>query len=299
MNHLRNPAPTLQLPDGFVFSQSNLQTYVDCHRRFCLTYIERLPWPAVEAGPIQEHEYMMRLGEIFHRAVQRTEVGLPPEMVRVQLEPPLDEWYDGYLAHRPADLPQDIVEVEAVLSLPVTIGDTGQEVRLAGKFDLLAVEPQRRAIIIDWKTTRKRTAPATLRRRLQSQVYPYLVVEASRYMPWGPLTPSQVEMRYWFTVEPDQPVRFTYDDAQHAANHRLLQRMIAEILAGRTQDDFPMAPDTDANRQRLCAYCAYRSRCDRGIVPGDIHAVDDEDDLLAPPSGGIEFDLADIPELAF
>jgi hypothetical protein len=137
-----------------------------------------------------------------------------------------------------------------------------------------------------------------LRQRLQTQVYPYLVVEASRHLPWGPLTPEQVEMRYWFTVEPDQPVRFTYDDAQHATSHRLLQRVLGEILAGRSQDDFPMLPDTDANRARVCAYCAYRSRCDRGIVAGDVDAVADDDDLLAA-ADSLEFALEDIPELAF
>ena len=154
-------------------------------------------------------------------------------------------------------------------------------------------------IIVDWKTNRKRTAPATLRQRLQSQIYPYLLVEAGQNMPWGPLLPSQVEMRYWFTAAPDEPTRLPYDAAQHAANHQLLQRIIGQILASRDIEDFPLVPDTDANRARLCAYCAYRSRCDRGIVPGNLDDLADLDDLIHDPTGDLEFSLEDIPELAF
>ena len=68
---------SLLLP-SFTFSQSSLQAYTDCPRRFWLAYVEQLPWPAVEASPIHEHEEQMRLGERFHRLVQRTEVGIAP-----------------------------------------------------------------------------------------------------------------------------------------------------------------------------------------------------------------------------
>jgi hypothetical protein len=44
------------LSEDFVFSQSNLQAYVDCPRRFWLAHVRRMPWPAVEAGPVQEYE---------------------------------------------------------------------------------------------------------------------------------------------------------------------------------------------------------------------------------------------------
>ena len=106
-------------------------------------------------------------------------------------------------------------------------------------------------------------------------------------------------MRYWFTAAPDEPTRLPYDAAQHAANHQLLQRIIGQILASRDIEDFPLVPDTDANRARLCAYCAYRSRCDRGIVPGNLDDLADLDDLIHDPTGDLEFSLEDIPELAF
>ena len=286
------------LPDDFVFSQSNLQAYADCPRRFWLTFVQRLPWPAAEASPVQEHEYMMRLGSTFHRAIHRAEIGIPPEAIALQLEDPLDQWFASYLQYRPRDLPTAVVQTESVLTMPFQIG-AGPICRLIAKYDLIAIEPAQRAVIIDWKTTRRRTEPSTLRQRLQSQVYPYLLVEASAQLPWGPIAPEQVEMRYWFTTAPDEPAILRYDATQHAANHQLLQRLVAQILAGENEADFPKLPDTDANRQRFCAYCTYRSRCDRGILAGNLHEVADEDELIYDDSSLVEVSLDDIPEIAF
>lgn len=287
------------LPEDFVFSQSNLQAFTDCPRRFWLAYIQRLRWPAVEAGPVQEYEYMMRLGSAFHRAVQRAEVGIEPDLIASQLEDPLDQWFEDYRRFRPRDLPSTVVGVETVLGIPFQASNDGPIFRLAAKYDLLAVEPGKRAMIIDWKTTRRRTEPHTLRQRLQSQVYPYVVVEASANLPWGPIAPEQVEMRYWFTAAPDEPVNLRYDANQHAANYQLLQRLAAQILAGEEEADFPMLPDTEANRQRVCAYCAYRSRCDRGITPGHLDAVDDTEELISTPQVALELNLDDVPEISF
>jgi CRISPR/Cas system-associated exonuclease Cas4 (RecB family) len=287
------------LPSDFVFSQSNLQTFADCPRRFWLSFVQRLPWPAVEASPVQEYEYVMRLGEAFHRAVQRAEIGIPPELIAAQLEDPLDSWFANYLQYRPRELPTEIATVESVLTTPFQIGVDGPIFRLAAKFDLLTIEAGKRAVIVDWKTSRRRPEAHTVRQRLQSQVYPYLVVEASAALPWGPLAPEQVEMRYWFTAAPDEPINLRYDASQHAATHQLLERLIAQIAAGEGEADFPKVPDTDANRARLCNYCAYRSRCDRGILAGDLDDVNDVEELLHDPVADLEINLDDLPELAF
>jgi hypothetical protein len=290
--------PTI-LPDDFVFSQSNLQVFANCARRFWFSYVQRLPWPAVEASPVQEHEYVMRLGDAFHRAVQRAEAGIPPELIAAQLQDPLDVWFEDYLHYRPRDLPTTLVESETVLTTPLQTGEQAPSYRLAAKYDLLAIEPGQRAVILDWKTTRRRTEAHHLRQRLQSHVYPYLVVEASATLPWGPLAPEQVEMRFWFTAAPDDPVVLRYDAIQHAENHQMLQRLVAQILAGESEADFPKLPDTEINRGRVCAYCTYRSRCDRGIAAGDLDNVNDFDDVAYDADANIEISLADVPELAF
>jgi len=292
------------LPPTFSFSQSSLQAFEDCPRRFWLAYVEQLPWPAVEASPIQEHEATRRLGERFHRLVQRSEIGMASEQVGAALELPLAGWFDAYLAHRPPDLPNAVREIERVLSIPYRRdGDTAPETtpfRLAAKYDLIAAERNGRAVIVDWKTAKRRGDPSALRHRMQSIVYPYVLVEASAGLPWGPVRPEQVEMRYWFTAAPSQPITLRYDAAQHAANHARLQRLLDVILGSSSAAHFPKVADTPTHRRRFCAFCIYRSRCDRGAAAGDLNDLDDAEDFFAIDiEKALEFTLDDVEELAF
>lgn len=298
MTNLHRPTGTRQrttpLPETFAFSQSSLQAYEDCPRRFWLAYVEQLPWPAIEAAPVQEYEQLMRLGANLHLLIQRAEIGIDPAQLAFGLDQPLAGWFDAYVRHRPADLPNTFVEAERVLTIPLG------NYRLAAKFDLLTADADGRVVIIDWKTARQRTEPGVLRRRMQTLVYPYVLVEASAGLPWGPVQPEQVEMRYWFTAAPGQPVSFRYDRAQHDATHALLQQIVGNILAGHTEADFPKAPDTEVNRKRLCSYCIYRSRCNRGVTAGDLtELVDTEEFFAVDLESALEFTLADVEELAF
>ncbi len=298
----------LLLPPTFAFSQSTLQAYTNCARRFWLAYVQQLPWPAQEASPVQDAERARRLGETFHLLVERAELGMAPETLAAPLEEPLTTWFERYLLHRPSDLPhrsptpgageENIVEIEQVLSLPLTLDD-GRSVRLAAKYDLIAIEPGRRAVIIDWKTTEKRPKAESLRFKWQTQVYLYLLVEASAALPWGPLTPDQVEMRYWFTAAPTDPVILRYTEVQHAATGKRLRDTLAAIFAGEHEIDFPKVEDTETNRKRFCGFCVYRSKCNRGTAAGDFHLLEEDEGGFPAEEDALEFTLADIGEMEF
>ena len=62
-------------------SQSSLQDYNDCPRRFELRYLQRLAYPAIETEPALENEKHQREGEQFHRLVQQYFIGIPAEQV--------------------------------------------------------------------------------------------------------------------------------------------------------------------------------------------------------------------------
>lgn len=308
------------LPIDFTFSQSSLQAYRDCARRFYLAYVEQLPWPAVEAAPVQEHERLMRLGERFHRLVERTEISLSqagggdggdgagrsmnPQQIAVQAEadPDLAAWYAAYLRLRPADLPTQFVEIERLLNvaLPVEVGGETRSVRLAAKYDLIAAEQDGPVVIVDWKTGKGTPTRATLLTRRQSLVYPFVLVESGGGLPWGPVRPEQVEMRYWFTAAPDRPIAIPYDGAAHDSARVSLQRDIAAILSGQDEADFPKVEDTPANRKMFCAFCVYRSRCNRGAAAGDVNELIDPTDYFSGDvPGSLEFSMAEVEELAF
>lgn len=290
----------LELPSTFAFSQSSLQSYVNCPRRFWLAYVEQLSWPALEASPYDEHEQLLRLGGQFHQLIERAEAGLPTDLLTESLDYPLDEWFESYLRHRPADLPTEVVEVERVLSAPLAV-EAGRY-RLAARYDLIAVGGEgadRRAVVLDWKTNKRVTRRPILEQRMQTLVYPYVLVEASAGLPWGPLAPEQVEMRYWFTAAPAEAISFGYNSELHAANRAKFEQLLSGILSGERERDFPKVVDTDENRKRYCGYCIYRSRCDRGVEAGELEEHDEEAFSDEDLERALEFTLEDVQELAF
>lgn len=292
---------------NFTFTQSSLQAYRDCARRFWLAYVEQLPWPAVEAAPVHEHEALMQRGQRFHRLVERTEIGMDPGQVAAQIDAAVDPvmaaQYAAYLEHRPRDLPQAVREIEVLLSTTLQLagaGDAAESVRLAAQYDLIAAEPGGPAVIVDWKTGKRAATRPQLQEQTQSLVYPFVLVEASAGLPWGPVRPEQVEMRYWFTAAPLKPVTLRYDGAQHDRVRARLRSQIAAILAGRGEDDFPKVEDTPANRKRFCSFCVYRSRCNRGAAAGDLDELADPTDYFSGDvAGSLEFTLDEVEELAF
>lgn len=176
----------MKLPSDFLFSQSNLQDYVDCPRRFYLRYVRRLAWPALQAEPAREHERHLRQGAEFHRLVHQHILGIPPEeLSRGVTDVDLSRWWQNYLDHGPTDLPQSLYP-EAVLSAPM-----GGH-RLVAKYDLIAIAPEQRGVILEWKTYWKPHTRPWLAERLQTRVYRYLLIQAGSHLNGGqPLIPSR------------------------------------------------------------------------------------------------------------
>src|SRR5574341_339738 len=84
----------MPLPVPFTFSQSSLQDYADCPRRFQLRYIDQLAWPAVETEPVAENERRQQEGQLFHRLAQQHLLGLPAEnLARLANTPNLERWW--------------------------------------------------------------------------------------------------------------------------------------------------------------------------------------------------------------
>ena len=265
----------MTLPANFVFSQGSLQDYADCPRRFQLRYVLRRAWPAIEAEPALENERHLQLGATFHRLAQQHILGIPPDRLSSTVtDEDLSRWWHNYLASRPTDLPQQHYP-EVILSTPLN------RYRLIARYDLIAVEPGQRAVIVDWKTSTRRPRPKWLAERLQTRVYPFVLARAGSHLNGGrPIQPEQIEMVYWFANFPEDSERFHYDTAQFEADARHLASLIEEIAA-LGEDDFPLTA-----REQRCRYCVYRSLCQRGVRPGALDEAEDETDW------GDDFEIA-------
>jgi len=275
----------MKLAPEFQFSQGVLQDFVDCRRRFRLRYLEQLAWPAIVADPVLSRERRLRLGVQFHRLVQQHQLGLPQaQLSALAFDEDLQRWWQNYLAHGPVDLP---AQRHPETALSATLGG----VRLLAKYDLLAVHPGRRLVIVDWKTNQHRPQRAWLAKRLQTRVYRYVLARCGQHLNAGaPLDPAQLEMRYWFAEFPQQPECFAYDQAQFEEDEAYLSGLI-ETIQRLQVTDFSLTEE-----QRHCRYCAYRSLCERGVAA---HVA--QDDQVPDPQDTIELglDLEQIDEIEF
>jgi CRISPR/Cas system-associated exonuclease Cas4 (RecB family) len=244
-----------ELQKPFTFSQSSIQDYSDCPRRFQLRYVEQLHWPAVESEPVLENERRQMEGQTFHRLVQQQLLGLPSEKLsRLANTPDLERWWRNFQSF---DLLPGGFTVYPELSLSCPIG----EHRLIAKYDLIAVNPGQKALIFDWKTSAKRPRDEWMAARWQTRVYRALLIKAGARLNNNiPFDPEQIEMVYWYADYPSSPARFTYDQKQFKRDWSAIEKIVSEASTDRS---FPLTED-----ENFCRFCAYRSYCERGTKPG-------------------------------
>ena len=204
------PSPTdLKSPD-FVFSQGSLQAYADCPRLFQLRYLQRVPWPAPEVEPNLENERTLRLGSVFHKLVQQFLIGIPAERLEgiSNQDPQLSKWWTNFIRHHP--------ELESrAKHFEITLSTHLDDYRLLAKYDLI-LQQEEKILIYDWKTNRKLIQPRWLAPKLQSRVYPFVLVKAGADLFNGMMIdPERVDMVYWFSNHPTTPVRLPYSNRQY------------------------------------------------------------------------------------
>lgn len=277
------------LPPGFQFSQRSLQDYVDCRRRFQLRYLQGLAWPAVESEPQLEHEKRMQSGSAFHRLVQQHLLGVPSERLTEMVQDDLKRWWESYLGLvEGLDLAENKL-VEATLTAPLA------SYRLVAKYDLIYWQHDGDGLsvtIIDWKTSLIRPPRSWLADRLQTRIYPYLLVKAGSPFTEGELLkPEGVEMLYWFAEHPHKPERFFYDSKGYQLDHEYLTGLVGEI-EGLTEDEFTLTED-----ESRCNFCTYRSLCNRGVGAGTYEGLETGQEM--GDEGDFSLDFDHIAEIEF
>lgn len=265
------------------FSQSSLQDYVECARRYELRYVQQLAWPAPEAEPLAEHERLTQQGAAFHRLVHQYLLGIPADSLAPLAEAEgVGAWWQSFLAWDFKGLVYETHYPEIILTVPLA------GARLVARYDLITVQPGGHVTIVDWKTTLRRSSREKLAARLQTLVYPYVLAQAGAHLYGGQaIPPEQIEMVYWFASYPDQPEHFAYDAARFQADGERLAALIGEIQA---RTVFPLTEDN-----ARCTFCVYRSLCRRGVKAGDVREMDSDGD----DPDDLHFDFDHIAEIEF
>ncbi len=223
-------------------------------------------WPAPPAEPLHDAERADILGKRFHLLVERYWLGLPID--HNALEPALIPWWDAFMQSPPPTLPGTVRKPEIQTSAIVH----GQ--RLVATFDLLAYDPQGPVTIVDWKTARHRPTRSRVDRRLQTIIYPLLLVESAPRLLGFAVKPEQVRLVYWFASDPINVEVFQYSSVRYEQDKATLAVLLDRLLAT-DAEIWPLTPDT-----KLCKLCQYRSLCARGGKAGSIDESElDTDDL--------------------
>lgn len=286
------------LPPTFLFSQSNLQDYTDCKRRFYLKYIQKLAWPSIESEPIEETEHFRLQGEIFHKMVHQFFLGISSDRLSSMVgDILLGTWWDNFCAHQ-----DELINPNESLLFPEkTQMAVLNSYPLLAKYDLLAFRKDGTCRIFDWKTYRKRPRREQLVKKLQTRLYPFLLILAGEksYFQHS-LAPEQLSMDYWYTNFPLQPERFPYSHVQYQKDLQYFSHLLNDIVRASESGNIETFPLTDYTDR--CLFCIYRSLCNRGIRAGNLDETltgVDSDGSLGEVASLESFDFDHISEIEF
>ena len=242
---------TSLLPDNFTFTQSSLQTFVNCKYQFYLRYIEHFLWPAPATNDMLAFERDRSAGARFHQLVHQLLLGIPAESLVRSAENDPDarvcRWFELF---RKSVYPRLSGELHPEYSLTVSLGGFS----LSAKYDLLQVDAEH-LTIYDWKTSKKKPARAWLEAQLQSKVFPLVLAEEYKLLERAPA--PAVRMLYWEVSEPDEPFVLTCGADRLAEDREFVLSLMANISTSRPPD-FLRTDDV-----QRCRFCVYRSYCNR------------------------------------
>jgi len=242
------------LPSHFQFSQSSLQVYQRCRRRFFLRYLRRLDWPAPMSSDAAGWEQEIQRGQRFHEWVQQQAIGLDVSTEVAACEDTLlQTWWENFNTAPPKGLPQGQVFSEVAVSVPMP------PYRLVAKFDRVIIAADGRAVIVDWKTGRSRPQQAVFADHWQTLVYRYVLAVGGDVFTGGhSIKPEAISLLYWHAGYPDALAPIGYSAAEHLKAQQQIGATVAQIGALEAAD-FNKTEDLQE-----CRRCEYSSYCGRG-----------------------------------
>ncbi len=236
-------------------SQSQIHDYLVCPWRYYLKNIRKLTWPEPVSARYQELARFSRLGKSFHQFVHRFIQGITfDELEKQQYEPEVAFWIRNFRSRNP--LPS-----ESRLFSEVELSAIFEDILWIGYVDAIAVLPER-AIIFDWKTSKKAGDPIVLQKGPQTRLYCFLLnLNKQDFFPEGSdaIPPEKIEMVYWYPNVPAASIRLPYSNDLFQQDQAYF-RQIAGDLSHEDTAFFPQTADED-----VCRTCRFQTYCRRGL----------------------------------
>lgn len=236
------------ISSDFTFTQSNMQTFNYCRRRFYLRYIRKLIWPAQLVNDpqyAQDRDAGVRFHQIVHQHFLGLDAALLRKVAEADPDPRLSAWLADFLTSQMPLLDGELFP-EALFNTSIANHP------LSAKVDLLQIKAGV-VKIFDWKTSRQLPNLATLKKQVQSKVYPLVV---SRVFSDNDL--DHLTMVYWEANFPEQTIEITSSRVDWQKYEREITTSI-DLILSMEAEEFILTPDA-----HKCAWCEYRSYCQRG-----------------------------------
>lgn len=268
------------------YSASNLQTFLECQRKFELKYLQKQIWPAIQTEPVLQIEEHIKNGNQFHLMTQQFFTGISPDEILSQTDNQiLKDWWKSFL-----DFAKQFQNHQN--QPEVFISSTIQNRRLVGIYDLLVYSPGEKYFIIDWKTNNRKPGRRILEQHIQTRLYPLLLtLNGEQWNNNQKIEPLQIEMIYWFANDPENPDSFSYSQQQFQDDLEYIRDLIGKIESTKP-NEFRLT-----DNQKMCNFCQYRSLCNRGIKPGKIDDLNTLD-LQFLEEEILDFDINQIGEIS-
>ncbi len=276
----------MPLAVSFIFSANNLQDYLDCPRRFELRYILKQNWPAITSQPVMNMEKRMLMGNRFHLVAHQYLLGISAETLRDTIDDPdLGIWFVRFQEYI-----NQYLSFNYFCEFSVIMPFEGY--RLMAVFDFITYMNTTKIRICDWKTTSLMPSKEKYLQSVQTSLYTFLAYE-TRVNIFSQSSESQYQdlaMEYWFPNFPEIKIIHDHSAAIHENSRAMLSSLVSEI-SQIEQGDFKKT-----SNEKKCAFCQYRSLCERGIQAGANEEAENGTDSDWIPDD-LNFDQID--EIAF
>ena len=256
------------IPPNFVFSQSSLQTFAYCPRRFYLRYLKKLIWPAQmvsEQNQSKDRDSGVRFHQLIHQYFLGIELETLQKIANFDSDSRMADWFENFLQSPYANLPGSL-NPEKSFQTEIS------SYHLVAKVDLLQIHDNQIGIY-DWKTSQKLPKASSLLKQAQSKVYPMVISRA--------IAPKnqKLSLIYWEANFPDQTIELESTESDLQTFENDLSNQITEIVILQ-EEEFAMTDDL-----QKCGWCEYRSFCHRAVsaeLPDETYDLEFFDETKIP-----------------
>lgn len=231
--------------NDFYFSQNSLNTFKQCFLKFNYKYIEGINFRKDEEGYYENIE----TGLNFHLLCNRYFIGIDPFIGKdTKDKDNLNKWYNNLIETIP------MKEDNEYLS-EYTIKMQKNTIKLQANYDLIILKKDS-IEIWDFKTENRKPKVEDLKKRMQTKVYMYVLMENLNLIN-KEINYDKLKMVYFNPQFENSKVEITYSLEEHTFNEESIKAIIDSINEYEFKGNY-----FEGLKKKACNYCEFYRLCE-------------------------------------